>query len=250
MINLYNLVPTIYSDASRDFQYLSWLINIVLNSVKHNVDDIYDLPNSDADSKLVELLAFTLGFKIRRNYNKDQLLALVNIIPSLLRYKGTKKAIELAGNALIKSSGAIGNCIVEDSEENLKNGIINVILPKDLVDSTLFIDLLPYILPAGMSCRIIRKTLEPRKATTNIGYQNVVLAKWQKDVELAEPNKVITGVSGLYDAGAPDKQPIFTNFVNYKKELNAGLLNNTVIPVINTNEILLDFEPKEPDENS
>ena len=46
MIKFYEQVPAVYPSASRDFQYLCWLIDIVLNSVKHNVDDLYDLPNS------------------------------------------------------------------------------------------------------------------------------------------------------------------------------------------------------------
>ena len=54
MINLYNQVPTVYTSTSRDFQYLSWLYNIVLNSVKHNVDALYDLPKVQTDNKLIE----------------------------------------------------------------------------------------------------------------------------------------------------------------------------------------------------
>ena len=76
MIKFANQVPSVYPSASRDFQYLGWLIDIVLNSVKHNVDDLYDLPNNQADIKLTELLALTLGFKVKRNYDQKQLSAL------------------------------------------------------------------------------------------------------------------------------------------------------------------------------
>ena len=243
MINMYNQVPTVYLDASRDFQYLSWLINIVLNSVKHNVDDLYDLPNVGADSKLSELLAFTLGFKVKRNYNKDQLLALVNIIPELLRNKGTQKAIELAGNALIKSSGAIGQCkVATDSvaQKELKNGIIKVVIPKDLVDLTLFYDLLPYILPAGLSCKIVRQTVETNSFETIVGYRNAIRAEVHREAYLDDTHK-ITGVSTLYDV--PDfaegeiKGPNFTNY-DYTSgvKLNAGLLNNTIIPMLDRDD--------------
>ena len=243
MINLYNQVPTIYSQVSRDFQYLSWLINIVLNSVKHNVDDLYDLPQSGVDPKISELLAFTLGFKIRRNYDKAQLLALTNIIPKLLRYKGTKYALELAGNALIKSSGAIGECKIVEDEEALKQGIIKVFLPKDLVDTSLFMDLLPYILPAGMTCSIVRKTVESSGFDTIFSYQSTALAKWYKDVELTD-NGLVKGVSGLFDTNDNSRVPEFTNYTKNSTPpdnyiLNAGLLDNTVIPVIE--EQLLDF---------
>ena len=233
MINLYNQVPTIYSEASRDFQYLSWLINIVLNSVKHNVDDMYNLPKPSVDSKLSELLAFTLGFKVRRNYNTEQLLALVNIIPSLLKYKGTAYAVSLAGNALIKASGALGDCIIaleeEDDIKKLKEkGILKVVLPKDLVDTTLFIDLLPYILPAGISCQIVRSTVKGDKMETIIGYQSVPIASWQQDATVSK------GVSGLYNTTITATDARKPNFTNYddSKLLNAGLMHNTVVPAL------------------
>lgn len=241
MINLYNQVPTIYSRASRDFQYLSWLINIVLNSVKHNVDDLYDLPNADAESKLSELLAFTLGFKIRRNYDREQLRALISIIPSLLKYKGTAYALKLAGDVLIKSSGVIGECRVVEDEESLKNGIIKVLLPKDLTDTTLFTDLLPYILPAGMTCNIVRKTVESNGLETIFSYQQAIQAKWYKDIQF-EDNGQITGVSSLFDVNK-NKAADLTNYIldsNGKYVLNAGLLDNTVIPLINLDESLVD----------
>ena len=85
MINIFNQVPTVYTSMSRDFQYMCWLINIVLNSVKHNVDGLYELPNTKTDTRLAELLAMTLGFKIRRRYNQEQLAALVSIFPQLLQ---------------------------------------------------------------------------------------------------------------------------------------------------------------------
>jgi hypothetical protein len=234
MINLYELVPTVYSQASRDFQYLSWLINIVLNSVKHNVDGLYDLPNSNVDSKLSELLAFTLGFKIRRNYDKDQLLALVNIIPSLLKYKGTRYALELAGNTLIKSSGAVGDCVVIDDDEALNNGIIKLFLPKDLIDTSLFIDLLPYILPAGMTCSITRKPVDQDTLKTVVNYRQDVIAHWHEDVEL-EDNQV-KGVSSLFEGDVEVTTPTFTNYnadpTIDEDGLNVGLLSNAVIPIL------------------
>ena len=156
MIKLYNQVPTIYNNASRDFQYLSRLFNIVLNSVKHNVDDLYHLPTAGANAKIAELLAMTLGFKVKRNYDQEQLTALATILPTVLRYKGTKKAIQMAADALIMASGALGAAKVEMDGYELR-----VILPKDLIDIALFIDLLDYILPAGITCRIDRQDITP-----------------------------------------------------------------------------------------
>jgi hypothetical protein len=239
MINLYNQVPTIYSNASRDFQYLSWLINIVLNSVKHNVDDLYDLPNNKSDPRLAELLATTLGFKIKRSYDQRQLIALVSIIPSILKCKGTISAINMAGRALVKASGAIGvfSCSVDT-----ENSCIEVVFPEGLVDTTLFMDLLPYILPAGMTCRITEETREvltlDEDKKIDVRFSDTLYADWEPS--LAEIDGVSSGLSTLFEVG---KEPIFTNYSYENSDaagnpiLNTGLSSNTVIPGIDQLEL-------------
>lgn len=229
MIQFYDQVPSIYTNASRDFQYLSWLINIVLNSVKHNVDDIYDLPNTKADPRLTELLAMTLGFKVKRNYDQKQLATLVSIIPSILKYKGTEKAIRMAGEALITASGTRASFDCEMSGNMLK-----VILPKDLVDTTLFVDLLPYISPAGITCRIVRKNQIQETLKTEVGYDDVLQAKWYKDLSWSDETNDLYGLAGLFEPGS---KPILANYSNKPGEphiLNTGLLSNTIIPMLDS----------------
>jgi hypothetical protein len=230
MINFYNQVPSVYINASRDFQYLSWLINIVLNSVKHNVDDIYSLPNNNADPRLVELLAMTLGFKIRRNYDQAQLAAIVDIIPSILKNKGNIIAINMAGEALIKASGSPGSfrCEVEDG------CCLKAVFPKELVDITLFLDLLPYILPAGMSCKVVRKTeLEETIAPIELSHDDTLYAAWKSDIDL----------SAMYNVDKTNSSPNFANFerpiigdTDPILELNAGLLDNSILPMFISSE--------------
>jgi hypothetical protein len=228
MINFYNQVPSIYTNASRDFQYLSWLINIVLNSVKHNVDGLYDLPNTKTDTRLAELLAMTLGFKVKRKYNQEQLAALVSIIPSILRYKGTITAVTLAGMALINASGTTGDFSCE-----IKDGTLVVTLPKELIDINLFMDLLPYILPAGMTCHIIRNTQEKEDFETKVAYRDTLQAAWYPELEWNNDSQAFSGLAGLYSSDTDAKNiPIFGNFTNRDSsiELNEGMLFNTVIP--------------------
>lgn len=221
MINFYHQVPSVYNNASRDFQFLSWLINVVLNSVKHNVDDLYDLPNPKADPRLIELLAMTLGFKVKRNYNKEQLTTIVSILPSILRYKGTLTAVELAGKALIKASGAVGVF-----ESNLVDNCLEVQLPENLVDTVLFTDLLPYILPAGISVKIITKTeVAVDGIKTKLGHLDVPRAAWVPDIDWR--NNEATGTATLFEDG---KTPGFTNFNG--TDANIGLLDNRVIPAV------------------
>lgn len=239
MIKFYDQTPTIYSNISRDFQYIGWLVNIVLNSVKHNVDDLYNLPCNKANPELVELLALTLGFKVKRNYDQKQLLALVEAIPNILRHKGSELAIQMAGNALIAASGTEGDfqCKVKN------NNVLEVTIPKDLVDVTLFTDLLPYILPAGMTCQVVRKTEITKGYETKVLYRDRLKAHWQQDVDWNRTNNTSTGISELYEQAGANKiprQPIFANYSQddkLKDILNAGLVSNTIVPVLDKNFI-------------
>lgn len=256
MIDIYNQVPSIYVDASRDFQFLSWLFNIVLNSVKHNVDSLYLLPNNKENPALTELLALTLGFKIKRNYDQKQLAALVEVIPRVLKCKGTIPAIKMAGEALIKASGTSGSfdCSIKDK------CVLEVVLPKDLVDTTLFIDILPYILPAGMSCRIIRVPQENKTLRTNYSYADRLIARWHKDIvwnentgkQTTEGPANMLSYTSVYEDGRlinpkivdkegnqVDNTTMFTNYTTTHDGnsleshiLNTGLLDNSVIPIL------------------
>lgn len=237
MINLYNQVPSIYTNASRDFQYLSWLFNIVLNSVKHNIDDIYKLPSAAIDPKLTELLAMTLGFKIKRNYDQKQLIAIVAILHSALRYKGTEKAIRMAAEALVKAMGSLGEADVQ-----INGTEIRVTLPKDLTDITLFLDILDYILPAGMTCRVVRKSQNTKKiADIRVKYSDEVKLLVENDLAWNERDGInqSAGISSLYpfDEALTTANILFEkdaegNEIPNSRRLNAGLLDNTIIPVL------------------
>jgi hypothetical protein len=240
MIKFKDLVPSIYTSASRDFQYLSWLINIVLNDVKHNVDSLYNLPNTK-DPRLTELLAMTLGFKVRRNYDQKQLIALVSIIPSLLKYKGTKKAVVMAIETLMMVSGVSGE-FNADSELffKAKDSLLEVTLPQGLIDINLFMDILPYILPAGMTCRVNRKNQATQAIITKLTYRDIPpKAGWHKDLAWDSTKHIPTGLASMYiipdTSNDQNKQsPAFTNYIYSNQEnpvLNVGLLDNALIPV-------------------
>ena len=246
MIKFREQVPAVYPNASRDFQYLGWLIDIVLNSVKHNVDDLYYLPNTANDPKLTELLAMSLGFKVKRNYDQKQLTALVEVLPRVLKYKGTYTAISIAGKALVAASGAVGSIDI-----SINGGELEISFPKALVDISLFTDLLPYILPAGMTCRIVRTDLLHEGYQTQLNYRDAMMADLVQDITWDSDKQELGGTANMYEVGKN-----LPKFSNYKypvalddddtisaESLNSGLLSNTVIPAL--------YEPfaKDPDKD-
>jgi len=174
MIKVKDLTPDIYHNQSRDFQFISRLYDLVLNSVKTGTDMINTLPlNTNLDNKLVDLVATTLGFKQKHNYNIKQLVAICNIFPTILRKKGSIQAIQLIGDALLNAEGLTDECTVSLSDDKCE---VTVTLSKSLSDTTLFYDLLNYVLPAGMSCHLITVLTKNEAinttAATNISVKN------------------------------------------------------------------------------
>jgi hypothetical protein len=107
-------------------------------------------------------------------------------------------------------------------------------LPKELVDTTLFMDLLPYILPAGLTCRIVRRTdVKSGISPINVAYQDALSASWHVDLGYTDSKnrQITTGLANLYEAGLQD--PNFAFFENFDaNKPTAGLLDNSLIPVL------------------
>lgn len=172
LIKFQDLTPEVYYKRSRDFQYIGRLFDLVLNNAKMNTDIISSLPlNPDMDPRLLDLLALTLGFKSKHEYNTKQLAALCSIFPFVLRNKGSKLAIETACNALLNAEGITKEALIEVSSQT-----VSIFLPSELSDLNLLKDLLNYILPAGMSCSIIQEAaLVPSSSATLVSYNDSVV---------------------------------------------------------------------------
>lgn len=153
MIKLQDLTPSIYYGQSRDFQFIGRLYDIVLNYVKTSADNLYTLPiGKNMDEKLLNLLAFTLGFQSKHHYNSKQLLAICSVLPLILKHKGSLNAILIAVNSILYAEG-----IKQALDYTFKNNNLVLYLPQDLSDLTLLKDIVVYILPAGIGCDMIKE---------------------------------------------------------------------------------------------
>jgi hypothetical protein len=173
MIKLKDYTPEIYYKESRDFQLLGRLYDLVLNSVKTEADLLYNLPlSTNSNEKLLDLLALTLGFKPKHQYNASQLRAVCSVFPDILKHKGSIKAIKIACEALFHSMD-ISQSLTYDftGEDNTK---LNLYISQEFGDITILNDLLSYVLPAGMSCNIIREFQILNDSNTNIGITDKV----------------------------------------------------------------------------
>lgn len=178
MIKLQNYTPEIYYKESRDFQFIGRLFDLVLNAVKTDTDLLYHIPLSvDSDEKLLDLLAMTLGFKPKHQYNAKQLKAVCSVFSEILRNKGSIKALKIACEALFNSMD-VNQELDYDFTPGKDNTELNLYIPADFEDITILTDLLSYVLPAGMSCNIIKELHIKKETLTELSLTDQ--ANWYK----------------------------------------------------------------------
>lgn len=162
MIKTKNSVPEVYYNRSRDFQLLGRIYDIIFNYLKTNVQILDTLPYSeDIDDKLIPLLSTTLGFKQTHEYNTQQLKVVCSSFIHILRNKGNFSAItellQLLAN--VENTQESYQYTVDDDNPY----VLNIYLPLSISDTSLFEDMLYYVLPAGMSYRIIKQLIIENK---------------------------------------------------------------------------------------
>lgn len=177
MIKLQNYTPDVYYKESRDFQFIGRLFDLVLNSVKTETDLLYNLPlSANSDEKLLELLAMTLGFKPRHQYNARQLKAICSVFSEIMRNKGSIKALKIACEALFNALDISQELSYDFTSTANNKTELNLYIAQEFGDITILNDLLSYVLPAGMSCNIIRELRRENSANTSIGVTDTVKA--------------------------------------------------------------------------
>ena len=201
MIKTRNLVPEVYYNRSRDFQLLGRIYDVIFNYMKMNTNLINNLPyEQNIDDKLISLVTTTLGFKEVHEYNTKQLKGLCSIFVQCLRNKGSLASIQQLLNLLLN---------IEDEEEpaevhyDLDNPqLLNIYIPQSIKDTSLFEDMLFYVLPAGMSYRIIKETRVTNKANDIIYFESQLVGKESALAVSAQTGKVLA-TSQLYSGSTP-----------------------------------------------
>ena len=218
MIKLQDYTPEVYYRESRDFQFIGRLYDLVLNYVKTNADLIYSLPLSDnSDNQFIDLMAMTLGFHAKHKYTSQQLKAICFVLSEIIRNKGTIKALTIACDAIFHAEGIQGQF-----DYGLTNNNTNIViyLPQELSDTTLLNDLFEYILPAGMSCQIIKTYSEKATPTTEVGVESTFHQYKGAPGDPADPDK-----KGFYDNNLFAKIAILSEDKDVATDLATGTLN-------------------------
>ena len=217
MIKLQELTPSVYYEQSRDFQFIGRLYDIVLNYVKTNADNLYTLPiGKNMDEKLLNLLAFTLGFQSKHHYNSKQLLAICSVLPLILKHKGSLNAILIAVNSILYAEG-----INQALDYEFKDNNLVLYLSPDLSDLTLLKDIMVYILPAGIGCDMIKEIQSVNKIKTILTTKDEVTV--YKDIA-SKFNKILDvrndGIKEMLASGKPANNTGILVNINSRRSSN------------------------------
>ena len=167
MISVYRSTPRKYYDDSRDFQFIGRLFEALFNYLKMNVDLAqYDQLSSNSDVRMLPLLAKTLGFESKHEYNTEDLKALCSSFASILRKKGSIGGIEDAVNAFLSAQNIGTEAYPSRNPEDYMD--LTIYLPEDAGDTALLEDVFDYILPAGMTYNFVRAQAARDPSTTEL----------------------------------------------------------------------------------
>lgn len=223
MIKTYRQVPEYYYNESRDFQFIGRIFEAVLNHSKTAIDCLKNNPLSrDSDPRLLDLVATTFGFESKHPYDVNDLKALCNSFASILRIKGTKKAIEDCVRVLLKSQNinekfdVIIQTDILNGDDTVFDRSVTIYVPSSVGDIALLEDMLDYVLPAGFTYEIVTATVVKQKPVTDIGYAAEI--NYSGNISTPQLGSVTRGRVTLSD-----------DEIENAENANAGITDNTAV---------------------
>ena len=159
-------VPHIYPNKSRDFQLLCRVKDYSLGATRQLIDTIPTISaTSEISDRLLPLLANKLGLFNIKNIDNRTLRHLCLTFPSIIKWKGSKRAIEMAVNAWLQLYIGIteqfGDLVINTGENLIEIPVSNINV------STKYLDLVfEHILPQSYS--YILKQVKLVKYSTSI----------------------------------------------------------------------------------
>jgi len=201
MIKIQDSVPSVYYNNSRDFQLIGHLFDLVLNAIKTDADLLFNLPLSiNSDDQLLELMAYTFGLRLDgAKYSSKQLRAVCSVAPQMMKAKGSKKAVQLLCTALMHADGLEDHftlSVEHDTE-------LVVSLPPTASCREIILEILPYILPAGMVFTVVSAGVDTIKSSSIIGLKDIVTldtVETKRPVQFSKPDKNLARSSIFKDS--------------------------------------------------
>ena len=182
MIDVIKQTPIEYSKQSRDYQTIARLFTAIYNMTKMYIDDM-NVWENNIDNKLTTLRARTLNFVPNHSWDLDDLDAVISYFKYIMRRKGTIQALEFCLTVLMRMRKLDGVISEETGTLEIDGNMIIVKIPRPLASVGVVDDLFSYLIPAGMTYRII----EYRES--DLGNNNVTKMVISDEVENKETYK-------------------------------------------------------------
>jgi len=179
MIDVIKQTPIEYSKQSRDYQTIARLFTAIYNMTKMYIDDM-NVWENNIDNKLTTLRARTLNFVPNHSWDLDDLDAVISYFKYIMRRKGTIQALEFCLTVLMRMRKLDGVISEETGTLEIDGNMIIVKIPRPLASVGVVDDLFSYLIPAGMTYRII----EYRES--DLGNNNVTKMVISDEVENKE----------------------------------------------------------------
>jgi hypothetical protein len=229
MIKIQESVPSVYYNSSRDFQFIGHLFDLVLNAVKTDADLLFNLPLSiNSDDQLLDLMTYTFGLRLdKKRYNSKQLRAICSVAPQMLRAKGSKKAVQLLCTALMHADGLEDQF---DVHMNDNNTVLTIYLSPLASCKDIILEILPYILPAGIVFNIVSIGQSKLTTTTEIGLEETVYTEFLKDPD-SQKSRSEFSCPSISEAIAPGifKKQDSASETDYKLALKSNIATNALL---------------------
>lgn len=151
MFRLENNVPEIYVQESRDFQLFCRLYDSAFGGVKYSIDSLQKATSTlQCNDNLLDLIRLKIGLFKDLNISNDELRIILDAFPTIMRYKGSERALKYILNVyqrLIKDNTSYIYTIVNKSDH--QDYTIYLRFSQEQKYDSLLKELIGLILPTG-----------------------------------------------------------------------------------------------------
>lgn len=166
MFRVQDNVPEVYINESRDFQILARLSDVLFSGMKYDIDSMVNILDAAlARDTMLELMCTKIGFFPRIHIDANVLKYIIASFPYIIKYKGTRRGVEWAVNAILKAENnpdAIGRPIITITGAEVTDGSGSQVPYTVYIYSTIQIynkaalkEVLRYVLPAGYNYQLL-----------------------------------------------------------------------------------------------
>lgn len=152
MFRLQENTPEIYTKGSRDFQLFCRIYDTMINSVHYNIKSTLMLMDPmQCNDRVLPLLATRVGFFPRSEYLTRLLRYVISSFSDMMKYKGSKKGIEVAVYTLLRAEEHTGEAKIDINSET---ATVSIYLSTPIENTALLQDILNYVMPIGYDLNI------------------------------------------------------------------------------------------------